>query len=70
LIPKYRRQVTYGKIKGDIEQIIRKLCEWKGVASIETEGISEPYTYVGAHTARNKRIKFYGIFKKAGKAAL
>ena len=29
--PKYRRQVIYGKIKEDIGQIIRKLCEWKGV---------------------------------------
>ncbi len=28
---KYRRQVIYEKIKGDIGQIIRKLCEWKGV---------------------------------------
>ena len=32
--PKYRRQVIYGKIKGDIGQIIRKLCEWKGVRSM------------------------------------
>ena len=35
--PKYRRQVIYGKIKSDIGQIIRKLCEWKGVEIIEAE---------------------------------
>ena len=35
--PKYRRQIIYGKIKGDIGQIIRKLCEWKGVEIIEGE---------------------------------
>ena len=35
--PKYRRQVIYGKIKGDIGQIIRKLCEWKGVEILEAE---------------------------------
>ena len=35
--PKYRRQVIYGKIKGDTGQIIRKLCEWKGVEIIEAE---------------------------------
>ncbi len=29
--PKYRRQVIYGKIKGDIGTILRKLCEYKGV---------------------------------------
>ncbi|ADU73953.1 putative transposase [Acetivibrio thermocellus AD2] len=33
--PKYRRQVIYGKIKKDIGQILRKLCEMKGVEIIE-----------------------------------
>ena len=27
--PKYRRQVIYGKIKKDIGEMIRKLCEGK-----------------------------------------
>ena len=27
LAPKYRIQVIYGKIKEDIEKILRKLCE-------------------------------------------
>jgi putative transposase len=35
--PKYRRQVIYGKIKEDIGQIIRKLCEFKKVEIIEAE---------------------------------
>jgi len=29
--PKYRRKEIYGKLKKDIGQIIRKLCEQKGV---------------------------------------
>ena len=29
--PKYRRKAIYGKIKKDIGEIIRKLCEQKGV---------------------------------------
>ena len=33
--PKYRRQVIYGKIKTDIGAILRKLCEYKGVAILE-----------------------------------
>ena len=33
--PKYRRQVIYGKIKADIGQILRKLCEYKGIEIIE-----------------------------------
>ena len=35
--PKYRRQVIYGKIKRDIGETLRKLCEWKGVEIIEAE---------------------------------
>jgi len=34
---KYRRQEIYGKIKADIGQILRKLCEQKGVEIIEAE---------------------------------
>jgi len=33
--PKYRRQVIYREIKADIGQILRKLCEQKGVEIIE-----------------------------------
>ena len=29
--PKYRRQIIYGKIKQDIGQMIRKLCEYLGI---------------------------------------
>ena len=35
--PKYRRQIIYGKVKKDIGDILRKLCEWKGVEIIEAE---------------------------------
>ena len=35
--PKYRRQIIYGKIKADVGQILRKLCEYKGVEIIEAE---------------------------------
>jgi putative transposase len=35
--PKYRRQIIYGKIKKDIGQMLRKLCEYKGVEIIEAE---------------------------------
>lgn len=35
--PKYRRQIIYGKIKEDIGQILRQLCEYKKVEIIEAE---------------------------------
>lgn len=62
--PKYRRQIIYGKIKKDIGDIIRKLCEWKGVEIIEAEGMPRSHTYVGKYTTQNKCIKFHGIPKR------
>lgn len=35
--PKYRRLAIYGEIKADIGQILRKLCEQKGVEIVEAE---------------------------------
>ena len=35
--PKYRRQEIYGKIKKDVGEILRKLCNQKGVEIIEAE---------------------------------
>ena len=39
--PKYRRQVIYGKIKYDIGQMLRRLCEYKGVEIIEAEACKD-----------------------------
>ena len=35
--PKYRRKVFYESKRLEIGQILRKLCEWKGVTIIEAE---------------------------------
>ena len=35
--PKYRRQDFYGETKRAVGEILRKLCEWKGVNIIEAE---------------------------------
>lgn len=39
--PKYRRQIIYGKIKADIGQMLRKLCEYKGLEIIEAEACKD-----------------------------
>ena len=39
--PKFRRQIIYGKIKMDIGQILRKLCEYKGIEIIEAEACKD-----------------------------
>ena len=39
--PKYRRQIIYGKIRQDIGQKLRKLCEYKGIEIIEAESCKD-----------------------------
>ncbi len=34
-IPKYRRKVVYGQLRKDIGSILRRLCEYKGIAILE-----------------------------------
>ena len=45
--PKYRRKVFYGEKRAEIREILRQLCEWKGVEII----------------AQTLGIKFHGIFE-------
>ena len=37
--PKYRRKVIYGQLRTDIGQILRKLCEQKGVEILEANAM-------------------------------
>ena len=39
--PKYRRQIIYGKIKADIGQMLRKLCEYKEIEILEAEACKD-----------------------------
>ena len=39
--PKYRRRIIYGKIKADIEMMLRKLCEYKGIEILEAEACKD-----------------------------
>ena len=66
--PKYRRQVIYGKIKGDIGQIIRKLCEWKGVEILEAEACPDHIHMLVSIPPKISVSSFMGYLK--GKSSL
>ena len=59
--PKYRRQEIYGRIKQDIGQILRKLCEAKKCRDTGSRSMPGPYPYAGEYTAEYKRITVYGV---------
>ena len=66
--PKNRRQEIYGKIKGDIGQIIRKLCEWKGVEIIEAEACPDHIHMLVSIPPKISVSSFMGYLK--GKSSL
>ena len=67
-VPKYRRQVIYGKIKADIGQILRKLCEWKGVEIIEAEACPDQIHLLVSIPPKISVSSFMGYLK--GKSSL
>ena len=66
--PKYRRQVIYGKIKGDIGNILRKLCMWKGVEILEAETCPEHIHMLVSIPPKISVAGFMGYLK--GKSSL
>ena len=68
LAPKYRRQIIYGKIKQDIGQMIRKLCEYKGVEIIEAEACKDHIHMLVSIPPKYSVAQFMGYLK--GKSSL
>ena len=66
--PKYRRQVIYGQIKADIGNIIRKLCEYKGVEIIEAEACPDHIHMLVSIPPKYSVSQFMGYLK--GKSSL
>ena len=66
--PKYRRQIIYGKIKQDIGQMIRKLCEYKGVEIIEAEACKDHILMLVSIPPKYSVAQFMGYLK--GKSSL
>ena len=66
--PKYRRQIIYGKIKVDIGQMIRKLCEYKGVEIIEADACKDHIHMLVSLPPKYSVSQFMGYLK--GKSSL
>lgn len=66
--PKYRRQVIYGQIKKDVGEIIRKLCDQKGVEIIEAEACKDHIHLLVSIPPHLSVSQFMGYLK--GKSSL
>ena len=72
--PKYRRKEVYGKIRKDIGEILRKLCNQKGVEIIEAEACIDhihmlvsipPYISIAQFVGFIKGKREKGLFKRS-----
>ena len=66
--PKYRRQEVYGKIKQDIGQILRKLCDVKKVEILEAEACPDHIHMLVSIPPNISVSQFMGYLK--GKSSL
>ena len=66
--PKYRRQEVYGKIKADIGNILRLLCDQKGVTIIEAQACPEHIHMLVEIPPKMSVSQFVGYLK--GKSSL
>ena len=66
--PKYRRKEIYEKIRKDIGEIIRKLCEQKGVEIIEAEACKDHIHLLASIPPYLSVAQFMGYLK--GKSSL
>ena len=66
--PKYRRQIGYGKYKASIGQIIRQLCDHKGVEIHEAEACKDYIHMLVSIPPRLSVSSFIGYLK--GKSSL
>lgn len=66
--PKYRRKEIYGQIKKDIGEILRKLCEQKGVEIIEAEACPDHIHMLVSIPPHLSVSQFIGYLK--GKSSL
>ena len=66
--PKYRRKEIYGQLKKDIGEILRKLCEQKGVEIIEAEACKDHIHMLVSIPPHISIAQFMGFLK--GKSSL
>ena len=66
--PKYRRKEIYGTLKRDIGEILRKLCEQKGVEIIEAEAYPDHIHMLVGIPPHLSIAQFMGYLK--GKSSL
>ena len=56
--PKYRRKEIYGKLKRDIGEILRKLCEQKGDCRLHKNAVGRKLRFRSNQVSRFHRLVY------------
>ena len=67
-IPKYRRKVMYGEVRDSVREVVRKLCQYKGVDILEGAVCSDHVHICVKIPPKLSVAEFMGYLK--GKSAL
>ena len=67
-IPKYRRKVMYGKLRNDIREIIKQLCEYKDVKIVQGS-VSRDHIHLCVKIPPKMSVSYFMGYLK-GKSAL
>ena len=62
--PKYRRKVFYGEKREAVREILRTLCQWKGVEIIEGEVCPDHIHLLVSIPPKMSVSSFMGVFKR------
>lgn len=63
-VPKYRRKIIYAQYRQSLQDIIRLLCQYKGVEILEGHMMIDHVHLLLGNTTEDECVKFYGIFKR------
>jgi putative transposase len=66
--PKYRRKVFFEEKRSEIREIMRQLCQWKGVVIIEGEVYPDHIHMLVSIPQKMSVSGFMGLFKRDQKA--
>ena len=63
-IPKYRKRIMYGRLKADVREIIKKLCDYRNIEIVEGAVCADHVQFVFKHSAKRKSVRCGRVHKR------
>lgn len=63
-IPKYRKKQLYGRLREDVRDVLKTLCEYKKVEIVEGDSLLRSCTFMCMYSTQNECFAVCGISKR------